>query len=67
MVANEGLGPAAESTFAIEESVVEIEESKTHESSIAEWTLALLPGSRRRPQPAKGGTPLPPSVSALIA
>jgi len=36
MVANERLGPATESSLAIKERVVQIEESETHVSSIAE-------------------------------
>jgi len=36
MVAKERMGPATEGSLAIEERVVQIEESETHESSIAE-------------------------------
>ncbi len=54
MVANERFGPTTECSLPIEESVVQVEESETHYSSIAEQTPVHLPGIRRSLRPAIG-------------
>ena len=43
MFPNEGFAPASEGSLTIEERIVQIKESETHESSIA-WTLDLVLG-----------------------
>ena len=44
MVPDEGFGPTSECSLTIEERVIQIEQSETHESSIAKWTPNLLDG-----------------------